>query len=118
MGMSIDAHCYGCGYDTVVPTGSGMANFDTYAAWPVCCNKCNAVTHANMKARSPICEDCHEEGVTSYNGDTLAIGGGTAVHSWEDDLALTSANYLCPKCNEYALQFGTGAGGQIPILFD
>lgn len=40
MGISTDAHCFACGYDTFLMLGAGMENHTTYEAWPVTCKDC------------------------------------------------------------------------------
>ena len=117
MAISLDAHCFACGYDVVVITGAGMLNYQTYAAWPVHCRSCEAVTVANMKTRPLACETCNGTDVVSYAEKELSNGDGEPVHTW-DDLTLTDGKHLCPRCRAYALRFGTGAGGHGPMLLD
>ncbi len=58
MEFTIDAHCFGCGYDTNLWLGGGMNSFEWLAAWPVACRHCSAVTTANFKALPLVCQTC------------------------------------------------------------
>jgi len=121
MGFSTDAHCFACGYDTALRLGGGMSNHATYAAWPVICQTCSAVTTANYKQASLICEQCELGNVISVTDPRATAGDGEVVEQWgfgRDCLTLTNGHYRCPKCNATELRFGTNVGLHSLISWD
>jgi hypothetical protein len=117
MGSSTDAHCFACGYDTFLMLGGGMANFTTYAAWPVSCNVCSAITTANYKQSPLVCVECKSTNVIPMTDPQEWKGDGETIENWSD-LTLTNGHYRCPKCGEFELRFGTNAGGHGKIMWD
>ncbi len=117
MGSSSDAHCFSCGYDTSLFLGAGRANFTTYAAWPVSCSVCAAVTTANFKQTPLACEKCHATDVLPFTDRSIWNGDGEETEMWSE-LRLTNDHYRCPKCSKFELRFGTNAGGHNLIDFD
>lgn len=117
MGTSTDAHCFACGYDTFLILGSGMANHTTYAAWPVVCKGCSAVTTANFKQLPLTCGKCTTENVTLMTDRQEWKGDGKVIVNW-GNLTLTDGRYRCPKCDEFELRFGTNVGGHGMIMWD
>jgi len=107
MGTSTDAHCYACGYKTFLMLGGGLANHTTYAAWPVSCKVCSAVTTANFKQSPLVCEACGGADVIPLTDPAIRKGGSEVVEGW-GDLTLTDGEYKCPRCGEFALRFGHG----------
>ena len=117
MGMSTDAHCFACGYDTALMLGGGMANHTTYAAWPVSCKRCAAITTANFKQLPLICQGCESSDVHPPADLQWWTGDGNVIESW-DTLTLTNGHYRCPKCGEFELRFSTNAGGHSTVMWD
>ncbi len=124
MGTSTDAHCSACGYDTFLMLGGGMSNHTTYAAWPVSCKTCAAVTTANFKESPLVCRSCKSQDVTSPTDLRWWKGDGNVIESWlmglarDDALTLTNGHYRCPKCDEFELRFGTNAAGHPIRMWD
>lgn len=122
MGSSTDAHCFACGYDTFLMIGGGMANWTTYAAWPVSCNTCKAVTTANFKELPLICEECGSHDVISPTDLQWWKGDSDVIQSWNlmsgNGLMLTNGHYRCSNCGQFELRFGTEAGGHGMVLWD
>ena len=117
VGTSTDAHCFACGYDTFLMLGGGMTNHTTYAAWPVTCPACSAITTANYKQSPLICQKCEASNVTPIADPQLWKGDGNAIETW-GELTLTDSHYRCPKCGEFELRFGTNVGGHGRIMWD
>ena len=117
MGTSTDAHCLACGYDTFLMLGGGMRNHTTYAAWPVACKVCSAVTTANFKQSPLMCEKCESENVTQITDRHEWQGDGKVIVTW-GKLTLTDGHYRCPQCGEFELRFGTNAGGHGMVMWD
>jgi ribosomal protein S27AE len=115
MGFSSDAHCFACGYDTVLLLGANRAIHRTYAAWPVSCESCAAVTTANFKEKPLTCAKCHSIVVQPMTDHWK--GDGEETEMW-GHLKLTDGHYRCPKCSNFELRFGTNAGGHGRIMFD
>ena len=143
MGITIDAHCFGCGYDVVKMIGSGFLNFQTTSTWPVKCPRCKAVATANAREKLMTCDDCGCEDVTIFE----EIAGGDledrewerlrkAVHGRppegvgshppagrlrvesEGPYSLWRGRYACPKCGAAQLRFGTWVNGSAPMDWD
>ncbi len=117
MGSSIDAHCFTCGYDTFLITGGGMHNHTKYAAWPVICLSCSAVTTGNFKSSPLLCERCKNSNVSPLTTPDQWKGDGKTIANWSD-LTLTNGHYRCPKCNQFELRFGTNFGRHSIIMWD
>src|ERR1035437_3421956 len=117
MGSSSDAHCFACGDDTFLMLGGGMANHTVYAAWPVSCNVCAAVTTANFKNTSLVCEKCQTTEVIPFTDPSVWRGDGEETMRW-GDLRLADGHYRCPKCAKFELRFDTDVGGHEKIMFD
>ncbi len=117
MGHLSDAHCFACGYDTVLALGSGRADVATYAAWPISCKVCAAVTTANFEQEPLTCQGCHSTDVLPFTDPSIWKGDGEENDRW-GDLTLTDGHYRCPKCSQFELRFGTNVGGHARILFD
>jgi hypothetical protein len=117
VGHSSDAHCYACGYDTWLRLGAGMSNHAIYAAWPVSCKACSAVTTANFKKTPLTCERCQSPDVLPFTDPSLWKGDGNERDRW-GDLALADGHYRCPKCLAFELRFGTNAGLHDLMSFD
>ena len=116
MGASTDAHCFACGYDTFLMLGGGMAD-STFAAWPVVCKECSAVTTANFEQAPLICQKCQSSNVTPMTDPHEWKGDGEVIENW-GELSLTDGHYRCPKCDQFSLRFGTDAGGHGTIMWD
>lgn len=98
-----------------------MANHATYAAWPVSCKMCAAVTTANFKQSPLTCQACKSHDVTPAADHQWWKGDGNVIESWgigRDALTLTNGHYRCPKCGEFELRFGTNAGGHAIMMWD
>lgn len=117
MGTSTDAHCFACGYDTFLMLGGGRANHTTYAAWPVSCKVCSAVTTANFKQSPLVCQKCQSSNVTPMTDPQEWKGDGKVIENW-GTLTLTDGYYRCPKCGEFELRFGTNVGGHGMRMWD
>jgi hypothetical protein len=117
MGTSTDAHCFACGYDAFLRLGGGMSNHTWYAAWPISCRKCSAITTANYKRSPLVCESCESTNVAPITDPAIWKGDGETVEQWAE-LTLTDCEYRCPRCGEFALRFGTNASGHGQILWD
>jgi hypothetical protein len=78
MGMVVTARCVGCEYAETLTLGAGMANHATFAAWPVHCRDCEAVSTANMKVTPVVCQACKGSQVTSYMDANLGYGEPSA----------------------------------------
>jgi hypothetical protein len=117
LGISTDAHCFACGYDTFLILGAGMLNFTTHAAWPVSCKVCSAITTANFKQTPLVCGACDSTNVAPMTDPHEWNGDGEIIERW-DDLTLTSGHYRCPKCDKLALRFGTNEAGHQTVLWD
>jgi hypothetical protein len=63
MGFSANARCSDCGYEADLRLGGGMMNHTTFAAWPVTCNHCRAVTTAKFASAPLRCLDCESNDV-------------------------------------------------------
>lgn len=109
MGTSTDAHCFACGYDTLLRLGGGMSNFKTYSAWPVTCEKCAAITTANFKQSPLACERCESNDVKPMT---------EPYESWGNLALLTEGHYRCPKCHQRELRFGTNVRNHPKIRWD
>lgn len=129
MGTSTDAHCSVCGYDTFLMLGGGMSNHTTYAAWPVSCKTCAAVTTANFKESPLVCQRCKSRDVIPPTDLQFWKGDGNVTESWggkwwkgdggmDDALTLTNGHYRCPKCGKFELRFGTNAAGHAMRMWD
>lgn len=94
-----------------------MLNHTTYAAWPVACRTCSAVTTANFKHLPLTCEACESSNVTQVTDPHEWAGDGDVIESW-DDLTLTSGHYRCPSCDQFELRFGTNEGGHSEVRWD
>lgn len=94
-----------------------MANHTMYAAWPVSCRACSSITTANFKEKPLACSQCGNPDVIPITDPTICKGGTEVVESW-GDLALMDGEYKCPRCGEFALRFGTDAGGHGQTLWD
>lgn len=116
MGTTTDAHCFACGYDTFLSLGGGMTD-PTYAAWPVSCRTCAAVTTADFEHIPLSCEECKGGDVTPPTDRQWWKGDGHVFESW-GELTLTSGHYRCPRCGEFELRFGTNVGGHREIMWD
>jgi len=117
VGSSIDAHCFACGYDTFMWLGGGMESFKVFAAWPVACKHCSAVTTANFKQSPLICQACESIGVVKMTDPHEWNGDGKVIENWFD-LTLTDGHYRCPKCDKFELRFGTNVGGHDKVMWD
>lgn len=115
MGSSTDAHCFACGYETLLQLGGGMRTHRTFVSWPVSCKSCQAVTTANVRERPLLCRTCRSSDVLPMDDASVWQGDGGATEAW-GDLVLTDGHYRCPKCRAFALRFG--ATGYKPILWD
>lgn len=104
MGFSCKARCSSCGYDVTLMLGAGKSNHTTFAAWPVSCKACKAVTTANYKQKPLACEMCHDADVLQIHDRALWAGNGTISLTW-GDLTLSDGHYTCPKCDKLELQF-------------
>ena len=108
MGTSTDAHCFACEYDTFLRLGGGMSNHTTFAAWPVACKVCSAVTTANFKRLPLVCLKCDSGNVTPMSDPQEWKGDGKIAQNWSN-LTLTDGHYRCPKCGKFELRFGLNA---------
>ena len=117
MGTSTDAHCFSCGYDTFLMLGGGRQNHTTYAAWPVSCKTCAAITTANFLETPLICGRCNGAHVVPVTASTEWRGDGEEATRWRD-LSLTDGHYRCPKCALFELRFGTDKGGHGRMMWD
>lgn len=117
MGTSTDAQCFACGYDAFLLLGAGMINFQTYAAWPISCRNCAAITAANFLAVPLACEECKSQEVVPVSDRREWKADGEVIETW-DELSLTDGHYRCPKCDMYELRFGTNQGGHDKIMWD
>jgi DNA-directed RNA polymerase subunit RPC12/RpoP len=117
LGTSTDAHCFACGYDTFLMLGGSMANHATYAAWPVSCTVCSAITTANFKQSPLVCQECKSNNVIPVIDPHVWKGDGGIIERW-GDLTLTDEHYRCPKCSELELRFGTNVGGHGKMMWD
>jgi len=107
VGTSADAHCTSCGYHTSLALGGGMVDHATYAAWPVVCDSCSAVTTANFEQTPLVCEECNGSKVIPMSDGRNWRGDGEVVVDW-GELILTDGHYRCPKCGAFELQFVRG----------
>jgi hypothetical protein len=82
LGTSTDAHCFACGYDTFLILGGGMMNHTTYAAWPVSCKVCSAITTANFEQTPLACEACNSTNVAQMTEPHEWNGDGEVITSW------------------------------------
>ena len=117
LGKSSDAHCFACGYDKFLMLGAGMRNDTTHAAWPVSCEVCSEITTANYKQTPLVCDRCGTTNVLFINDPEVWKGDGESrgnVGRFETH----GRNYQCPRCEDFALRFGTNAGGHGRIHFD
>ncbi|WP_156947001.1 hypothetical protein [Afipia birgiae] len=121
VGFSTDAHCFACGYDIFLMLGGNRANHTTYAAWPVTCKMCAAVTTANFKQSPLTCQECDSGDVIPPIDPQWWKGDGDVNENWgmgRNALTLTNGHYRCPKCDEFELRFGTNAGNHAMIMSD
>jgi DNA-directed RNA polymerase subunit RPC12/RpoP len=118
MGTSIDAHCYSCGNDSFLRLGGGMRSYETYAAWPVSCNRCRAITTANFKESPLTCNQCGSRGVVAVSDPAIWKGGTDRILETWGELKLYDGEYKCPRCDEFALRFGTDTGGHGKMFWD
>jgi hypothetical protein len=99
-----------------------MANHTTYAAWPVSCTVCAAITTANFKQSPLVCKGCESSDVTPLTEPQAWKGDGNVIETWgwldPDPLTLTDGHYRCPKCGEFELRFGTNVGGHRKVDWD
>lgn len=90
-------------------------NHETYAAWPVSCKTCAAVTTANFKETPLVCESCNSQDIIPPTDLQWWKGDGNVIESWgvrmgrDDELTLTNGHYRCPKCGKFELRFEAGA---------
>jgi Zn finger protein HypA/HybF involved in hydrogenase expression len=119
--------------------GGGLANHATYAAWPVTCRVCAAITTANFKQLPLVCERCESRDVIPLTEPQVWKGDGNLIETWRmvwgstagplipssaqmrlnsTHLTLTDGHYRCPKCGEFELRFGTNAGGHRKVDWD
>lgn len=111
MGSACEANCTACGYTKSVTIGGARSDFATRSFWPIFCEQCAAMTHANIAVSPLSCCDCGSQHVAEY-GDNLCRGGRHSVQRWFDR-ELTDGDYLCPECRTYTLRFSASG-----ILFD
>ncbi len=107
MGTSTIARCTTCDYEASLRLGGGMVDHMTYAAWPVSCRRCPAITTANFKASPLACVKCGTADVTPMNDVSLWQGDGRPVLTW-DDLTLSDGHHRCPKGDSFTLRFKPG----------
>ncbi|RCW87578.1 hypothetical protein C7476_101344 [Phyllobacterium bourgognense] len=107
MGTSASANCSNCGYSTHLTLGGGMLNHMTFAAWPVRCAKCEAITTANYKNAPLVCEQCSSAEVLAISDPANWSGDGRPLENW-GKLVLTDGHYRCPKCETLELRFKHG----------
>src|SRR6218665_1955632 len=60
---SMDAHCFSCGYDTLLMVGGLMSNHQVYSPGPISCDGCQAITTANYKPLPLTCAVCNSSSV-------------------------------------------------------
>ncbi len=89
--------------------GGGMRNYATFAAWPVSCAACSAITTANFKQTPLTCLECASGNVLPISDPLQWKGDGHVIERW-GDLTLTDGHYRCPKCNKLELRFDTMFG--------
>ena len=110
MGSYVTAECT-CGYERDIAIGGGMEDFETYCSFPIYCASCNNLSVTNVLDKSIRCAHCTSVDVKLYDDDSLIDEKGQAVCSWyaggqlNRKLVLTNGNYLCPKCEGFALHF-------------
>jgi hypothetical protein len=76
MGHTTGARCSACEYTAYLMVGSSMANFKTYAAWPVSCVTCSEITTANHRRKPLVCEACNGTEVVPLNDPAVWLGDG------------------------------------------
>jgi hypothetical protein len=94
-----------------------MDNHTTYAAWPVTCESCSAVTTANFKQSPLVCGKCNGSKAVPITDSREWMGDGEVIVNW-GELTLTDGRYRCPKCGEFELRFGTNVGGHRMMMWD
>lgn len=116
---SVDAHCFSCGYDTLLMIGSLLSSHDVYLAGPVCCGSCKAITTANYKGTELTCEVCKSSNVSPMRDSANWLGDDEHdVGVWvglllrtpgprDNDHLDLPGHFKCPKCCEFELRFGT-----------
>lgn len=114
---SLDAHCFACGYDTLLMVGGLMSNHHEYSLGPVTCETCKGITTANFRAAALSCQLCNGADVSPMRGQTDTSGGGSGRKSnavasplrqrFSHDHLQLHGSYRCPRCGLVELKFGT-----------
>lgn len=115
---SVDAHCYNCGYDKLLMIGSLMSNHEVYAAGPVHCKSCQAITTANYKSVLLTCETCKSPKLLPINAPENWLGDcdhDTDANKllpmprnlFKSEVPSLAGHYKCPKCGKFEVLFGT-----------
>ena len=120
MGMTSDAHCFHCGYDTVLGLGGSMRTFETHASWPVSCQACAEVTTANYLETPLFCEKCWSTDVVRVSDPRFWKGDGNSRDGLAEErkAMMTDGHYRCPKCRKFELRFGTNVAGHSLEFWD
>jgi len=120
---SIDAHCFSCGYDTLLMIGGLMSNHHVYSSGPIRCDGCHAITTANYKALPLRCGVCKSAIVSPMRAPVNWLGDDDpdagewagrllpALRSRGNDHLDLPGHYKCPKCCKFELRFGTNYSG-------
>lgn len=111
---SVDAHCFSCGYDQLLMIGSLMSNYEVYAAGPVHCKSCQAITTANYKSPLLTCETCKSSNILPINTPEVWLDDSDLIELLpfsttlsKSDVPSLTGHYKCPKCEKFEVLFGT-----------
>lgn len=122
---STDAHCFSCGYDTLLMVGSLMSNHQEYSAGPVLCENCDSITTANYKNATLTCESCkaanvipiHDPSIWLKDDDSGMVESSPMRPDLDGHLRL-SGRFKCPRCGTLGVRFGTNYMGHGWRSFD
>jgi predicted Zn-ribbon and HTH transcriptional regulator len=104
MGSQVLATCE-CGYAEKFLIGGGMANSETFGAFPCLCRDCKRIVEVNLMDEPATCPDCKGENIEPFDNDALVKrAGGEVVGSWMGFM-LTDDPHYCPKCDSFSLRF-------------
>ena len=115
MGRGIDAIC-DCGYESgLLLLGCGMSG--PAVLFPCYCKDCKELVVVDLLKKRIRCPKCRRKRPLVIYDEPEMIGelGSEVVDRYSEsthrlgrDLTLTNGTYLCPKCGQHRLRFGTG----------
>ena len=105
MGSLIKAVCKNCSYETNLKMGGGMMDFASNCSFPALNKTANEIEERNILKRDK--EKNNPPNILFY--DSKSLVDNKSIRSKEYlgwyNYRLYDANYYCPKCGKFTLQF-------------